>query len=263
MKNFLRQAAQSFSLVEGAKEVIRIYQPFLQTWGFENFYYVRITRKRELIYLTNNVGFALDYWDANLPLRTGFDTSTREVQCYTVQWGNNLEKEILDFSKDYRCYDGFSFVNRYYDTIQFSSFFRSSPLENASKFYMNSLTPLSCWLRDFEWKMRGVIKQAKQKPMILPEEYLDPQKETFYPERKIELQYRNIHSKITFRELDCLHLHSRGFSCSYIAAILGLSPRTVETHFESIKNRFGFSTRNELSKLAYTNSLIQSYSPRI
>lgn len=263
MENFLRKAALSFCFNTAAKEINRLCAPFLNKWNFKNFYYVRITRKGELVYLTNHVDFAIDYWQAGLPLRTGFDKSSKEVQSFSLQWDNVLDKTILDFADAQRCYDGFSFVDRYHDTIRFASFLRSCPSENASQFYLGQHDELRFWLREFEWKNRQLIRHAEQNPMVLPKSYLEPQKEAFYPERTVSLKYRTIQSKISFRELDCLHLHSRGFTGPRIASLLGLSSRTVETHFESVKNRFGLSSRDELAQLAYTNPLIQTYSPRL
>lgn len=263
MKAFLREAAVSFSFNTGAKEIIRNCQPFLNKWDFENFYYVRITRKGEMVFLTNHVDYAMDYWEAGLPMRTGFDDVLKKTQSYVVSWENFLDKEILDFAKDQHCFDGFSFVNRYPDTLQFASFLRSSPSGNASDFYLTHQDELRCWLREFEWKNRHLIREAELSPMILPQDYLAPQKEAFYPERTLKLRYRNIQSKISFRELDCLQLHCRGFTCPRIASLLALSPRTVETHLESVKNSFGLFSRDELAAFAYSNPQIQTYFPRL
>lgn len=263
MIDFIREAKTSFSFNSGAKEISRICQPFLNSWNFENFYYVRITRKARLIYLTNRVDFAMDYWEAGLPLRTGFDDSLTEAQNYTVLWESVLEKEILKFAEAKHCFNGFSFVDRYYDTIQFISFLRSSPRENAYEFYLKNEHVLRCWLREFEWKNRSLIKYAEQNAIALPKAYLATEKEAFYPKRTVNLRYRNIQSKISFRQLDCLFLYSRGFTHCHIANLLGISQRTIETHIEDVKNRFGLSSRDELASLAYADALVQAYSPRL
>lgn len=263
MKDFLRKAAASFSFNKGSQEIIRTCQAFLEKRGFENFYYARITRKGELVFLTNHVDFAMDYWEAGLPMNTGFDEDSQITQSYTMQWEKFQDKALVDFITAKGCFDGFSFVNRYYDTIQFASFLRSSPADNASEFYLTHQNELRCWLRDFEWKNRHLIGEAERNPMILPEDYLEPQKETFYPERSVKIRYRNIQSKISFRELDCLHLYCRGFTYPRIASLLDLSPRTVETHLDSVKNCFGLFSRDELADLSYANPMIQTYSPRL
>ncbi len=263
MKDFIKTANCSFSLNTGSKEISRISGSFFKEWDIENFYYVRISKKGELVYLTNHVDFCMNYWEAGLPLRTGFNESAKAVQSYALAWGDFIDEGIRSFAETQHCYSGFSFVDRYHDTIQFATFFRSSPLDNPSQFYLKNKEVLQCWLREFEWKNRKLIKHAEQNSMLLPQSYFLPETQTFYPERTVKLSFRNIQSKISFRELDCLHLHCRGFTCSHIAYLLGISPRTAETHLESVKNRFGLSSRDELAALGYANPLVQNYSPRL
>lgn len=262
MQDFLRKAKLSFSFQTGAKEITRICQPFLNELGFKNFYYCRITKQGRLIYLTNQVDFAMDYWEAGLPLRTGFHAMSNETQSSALQWDDIQDKEILDFVKIKNCHNGFSFVDRYPGSIQFATFLRSSPLENSSRFYQENQIKLRCWLREFEIKNRNLINQAEQNPLNLPEDYLSPQKESFYPEKTVPLKFHNIQAKISFRQLDCLHLYTKGFTAPRIAELLELSSRTVEIHLEAVKDRFGLSTRDELAALAYANPFIESYSPR-
>ena len=67
MQKFIREAASSFSLNEGSREFMRIYQPFLDKWHIENFYYARLTKTGKLVYLTNRVDYILDYWGLGCP----------------------------------------------------------------------------------------------------------------------------------------------------------------------------------------------------
>lgn len=258
MKQFLSEFTRSFCSNAGAKEIIRTTQSFLDYEGYENFYYVRIKRDGSMIYLTNRLDLAFNYWEAGLPLRASFG----EEQNYSVLWENVLEIPIIDFYRLQGCFDGFSFIDRFHDSIQFASFLRGGELENSSQFYLKNYQKLRLWLRDFEWKNRGLIQHAMSYPSILPEEYLFPQTAAFYPERTLTLTYRNIRNQVSFRQLDCLHLHSKGFSRASIANFLGISTRTVETHLEAVKNCFGLCTRDDLALFAYSNPIIQSYSPR-
>ena len=53
-------------------------------------------------------------------------------------------------------------------------------------------------------------------------------------------------SPLTFQEKRCLELFKQGNSSQSTAAILGISPRTVETHFEHIKEKLGCTSKWEL-----------------
>ncbi len=127
LKNFLREASSSFCFTEGAKEINRICKPFLDKHCIKNFYYIRLTKKGELVFLTNQVDYAMNYWEQELPTRTCWNEIQQGVQNYTILWEKSkLDKEILDFIKASHCYDGFSFVSRYPDSLQGATFFRNA-----------------------------------------------------------------------------------------------------------------------------------------
>lgn len=263
MEEFIRKAADSFTLNEGSKELVRVYQPFFDKWNIKNFYYARITKNGELVYLTNQVDYIMDYWEAGLPVYTGFAEAPKEVQHIATQWEGLIADNILDFAKINGCFDGFTIADRHYNTVQFASFLRSHSIDNPAQFYQRHQNDLHCWLREFEWEMRHVIAQAEENPLVFPEERLAPQITSFTATRTVQLSYRGIQSKITLRELDCIFLFCRGFTAPFIAEMLGMSVRTVETHLESVKNRFGLFSRDDLAALAYANPVIQTYSPRL
>lgn len=263
MKELIRNAKASFCFQKGSREFIRIFQPFLKALQIENFYYARITKKGELIYITNRIDFILNYWEEGLPLFTGFAESPKEVQSIVSNWDGVVPGEVINFSKQHSCFDGFSFSSRYCDTVQFASFLRSHPIDRPEQFYLKNQNILRCWLKHFEWEMRHLLAKAKENPILLPLEYILPQEKAFKGERTIKLHYRNRESKVTLREMDCLYLLSKGFTCPFIAEMLKLSPRTVETHLESVKNRFGLFSRDDLATLAYANPQVQNYFPRL
>lgn len=256
MKDFLHNAPRSFAFTQGTNELLRVANPFLKANQIKNFYYVQLSKEGELVYLTNDVAYAMDYWEAGLPLRTGFDEPLEKVQQYTVEWNGTLDKEILTFAKGKGGFNGFSFVERYPDMVQFASFLFASENRKAES------STLESFLRQFQWNNKKLIGHAKENPMLLPEEYLKPQKKAFYPKRSIPLRYNGIQSTIRFRELDCLALYGRGFTIARIGQLLKISSRTVETHLESVKNRFGLSTRDDLAEFCYVNALLQNYTPR-
>jgi DNA-binding NarL/FixJ family response regulator len=61
---------------------------------------------------------------------------------------------------------------------------------------------------------------------------------------------------LTFRELTVLNLVSKGKSDKAIADILGISPRTVQTHVANILDKMSASTRTEAAVRAYADGLI-------
>lgn len=262
MKDFLRQAEKSFAFNQGASEIKRFTQPFLDKFGLQNYYYVRIKRNGECIFLTNHLDFAMGYWEAELPFETGFDKPSNNQQRQGLSWRHLIDEPTRRFCEYHDCYDGFSLIDRYYDTLQISTFLRSRPTADADGFYLNNLEEMRTWVRHFEEQNDVLIKHCLGDPIVLPQSYLLAQKNAFYPTRTLNISYNGLTAKITFRELDCICLLSRGFTIPKIASLLTLSPRTVQTHLESVKNYFGLHTRDDLAKFAYSNHVVQSYIPR-
>jgi len=263
MKEFLRHAETSFAFNKGRQEIKRILQPFLDKFGFENFYYARIKRNGECIYLTNNVKFAMNYWEEGLPFKTGFDKPSPTIQNLGMTWSHLIDEPTRNFCEYHNCYDGFSFIDRYYDTLKISSFLRSSPDDNSHEFYLNNIQEMRSWVRNFEHKNGQLIEHCLQNPLVLPKSYVIPQKQAFYPKRSINITYNGLTANFSFRELDCLHLLGKGFTIPKIASLLKISPRTVQTHLDAVKNGYGLTTRDDLASFAYTNQLLQTYLPRI
>ncbi len=262
LENFLLKAPTSFCFTEGTKEITRTCRSFLDKNDFANFYFISLTKKGELVFLTSDVDYAMNYWEEGLPTRTGWNEVGPLVQNYEILWeASNLDKEILTFSNKSKCFDGFTFANRYHNVIQAVTFFRKYPVDNPRDYYLKQKDELRHWVQDFYLSNKKLIRRAKEHPMHLPEEYFASEKKTFYPERAVALSYSGIKSELSFRELDCLYLHAKGFSWPCIASMLSLSLRTVETHFTSIKNKFGLSSRDDLAHLAWSNQAVQCYTP--
>lgn len=64
--------------------------------------------------------------------------------------------------------------------------------------------------------------------------------------------------KLSAREIDCLNYLALGYGVKGVASILGLSPRTVETHINKAKQRTNFYTKQEL-----LTNFISSFKPAL
>lgn len=63
--------------------------------------------------------------------------------------------------------------------------------------------------------------------------------------------------QLSVREHECLVWTSRGKSSSDIGAILGLSPRTVDSYLEKVCSKLHVRTRVEAVAMAVRNGLIE------
>ena len=62
--------------------------------------------------------------------------------------------------------------------------------------------------------------------------------------KKIRLNDRVV---LSLKECQCVRLLLGGHTAKEIASVLSLSPRTVETHLNNVKDKTGRSTKSELN----------------
>ena len=68
--------------------------------------------------------------------------------------------------------------------------------------------------------------------------------------KQIDISPISILTSLSTREKECLHYLLEGKTAKETAALLYLSPRTIEYYFENLKNKLDCSTKRELFKLA-------------
>jgi len=61
---------------------------------------------------------------------------------------------------------------------------------------------------------------------------------------------------LSLREWECLSLWAQGFTAKTIAIELGVSPRTVESYIEKIKDKTGLFSKRALVELIHKEKLI-------
>jgi DNA-binding NarL/FixJ family response regulator len=63
-------------------------------------------------------------------------------------------------------------------------------------------------------------------------------------------------AELTTRERETLHLAAEGRSCVEIAACLGISPRTAETHRAHLMQKLGFRNQTEVVRFAIRHGIL-------
>lgn len=67
--------------------------------------------------------------------------------------------------------------------------------------------------------------------------------------KKIRQETRNLLNKLTPREREIMEMISRGLSTKEIAAIINVSPRTVESHRANLAEKIGTTSPAEMARL--------------
>jgi DNA-binding CsgD family transcriptional regulator len=149
---------------------------------------------------------------------------------------------------------GFSYREAFdQDTIRYYSF--HSDDSQLCNNLINNLSLFTKFLQMFKEDNSALINKAKDNKVNfaeLKEDYFVEKRHIGKTDReKINtfLQDMGLISKdqgITAREWYCIILHKRGYSASRTGEILGISRRTVETHFDNIKRKLNVASKYEL-----------------
>ena len=171
-------------------------------------------------------------------------------------WTDILETEvILDAQNDFKIHHVIQFIEKqllFTDVFAFGGGFKNSTLIS---FYFNNIDVLKNFISFFKYKAKTLINQADMNKFNTPEIMKVPSLDiaiknyVLKNDKKIALydvfHKGKLHS-LTKRQLDCLRYISCGYSCKDVANILSVSPRTVETHVNILKNKLYCKNKKEL-----------------
>ena len=74
--------------------------------------------------------------------------------------------------------------------------------------------------------------------------------------QKAQAATQDVYETLTTREREVLHLAAAGHSIAEIAARLGISPRTVETHRTNLMHKLGIHTQTNLVRYALRRGIL-------
>lgn len=142
--------------------------------------------------------------------------------------------EIYDYlQKEFKQAHGLTIIQQY-GTHADSFLFATSPGNNLiNHFYLNQKELFTYYIRDFYHFLENELGTLMQHTLILPEN-------THYVE--------DPRPSLTHRQRECAHYLVNGFSAKETARQLSLSPRTVESHLNVLKDKFRVKEREQLIK---------------
>jgi DNA-binding CsgD family transcriptional regulator len=162
-------------------------------------------------------------------------------------------------------------IDNYHEGFEFAS----SAGKDISSFYINHYDLLEKFMLYFKEYGADLIRMGEKNKITLPTyevEYYkmmqDIEKKitieknglanlnTDFKLKKYLLNNKNIGVYITARELECLQCLSQGLTAKEAGNVLQISPRTIESHVQNIKDKLGVSFQNQMLKIFRSSSLV-------
>lgn len=170
-----------------------------------------------------------------------YDQSISDPKLDIFQQKYQIFNLFLSLQRNINCVEGFLFGNKTQDSKNNINYLNKLDLLNKfSNYFKREAKSLIEQMKKDSYNLKEAKGQSFLKEdCTIPLSSNDPQTLKFL---------KNI-SPLSIRERECLELYKLGHSAQTTGAILGLSQRTVEHYFESIKRKLGCISKRELFEL--------------
>lgn len=230
----------------------KLSAPLQELLGISNFSYYSIDAQGQFCFLSNNAAQAEFYYANHL-----YACNPYLIHPHLLRSGCILAKAVtvpdlyeISLRKFYvgnlfmvqkrngQRVEGFLFGDSEENTKLNERYLKNLPLLNRFSVYFKKET--SDWIASIEREAYN-LKEAKGASFFEGTPDCSLQSED-----PVQSQFLKKISRLSKREEQCLECYQNGHSAQSTAALLGLSQRTVEHYFESIKNKWGLASKRDL-----------------
>jgi len=238
-----------------SSDITEICRPLFEKLKLNYFQFKKVHRDGSISVLCNRA----DWIDFSLKQdigRKAYSCEKKEIsnsQSYYFLWEPNLPSAPIALAREFDIANGLCFVERHPDFYYLIAFATPVSNQQALDLYLNHLELLKNFIHYFRETKADLIKVADSNRIILSAEEQDLNVDAMLLSsnlrRKVPVFFQGKYFHITQREYDCLQAMNLGNTGSDIALMLNLSPRTVETYLQRIKDRVGVRSKQELLSL--------------
>ena len=247
--------------------VKEICEPLENHLGISFFNYLRTYNDYSYTFLLNDHReFATHYFDLIKAHDSIFVESLRNTAPngppeYFL-WPARSPTPVMSLIDHHNIANGLTISYRKEHYCESFSFGFTKQSDDKVKFFFDNLTLLKRFCKYFKYQARDIINKSKS---IQQASYTETFDFSYHGNKNskmlsaLELPENYDESDISIlskREEHCLKFITMGYSAKQIATELGISPRTVETHINSIKFKTGCKYKSDIIKLYNRNLII-------
>lgn len=230
-------------------EMIELSKPLLKL-GITYFTYTRSYDTGERLYLSSHYESLENYFRKKWYLSGNVEGKPSAYKPQTVLWSTLPKQHIYDDNVRSRGIDhGMFMIDPQFNYCDFYGFATKKENVWVQNVYLNKLDVLKKFTLYFKEKASAIIGIVEKSKIILP--FHNDSVE--FMRNKLEIDFgkmnfrKKIHnSKFTDRQLKCAYLLTQGNTIKEIACQIGLSPRTIEDHVNTLKKKLNCRNKSEL-----------------
>lgn len=255
-------------IIKYSDKIKKTTRPLRDHFGIGYFTYHRIDHEGKYTVLVDRPDWAEYYVSSQIYLNDPYLRHPSVYQSgFDVVEGNGSEEYremVLKAGKKVLNMDmGVLLIEKNADGVEFFGFSGNKQTSALESLYSNHPQIFKSFASHFRKEMASQLSQMQEaasslidlkgddflcKDPICPE--IDPeQRLAFYKSIGLQSEIEKV-QKLSLRERQCLKLLMEGRTAKDVAVVLQLSPRTVESYFENIKDKLSCWSRHELIAIA-------------
>lgn len=246
-------------LFTSKQEIDQISKPLKDHFGITSVIYQKNFNDGSEIRLVNQPLWQEHFFQHELYKISGFEKHPSLYQSGFVVWSHMTHHQpILAAARQFNIDHGITMINKTHDGVEFYFLGTTPDKPHLTNFFLNNIDLIQRFILYFKEQAAPLITRANTQRIVLPNKYqvvtsneqaihmLDTEiKKQFLKETKVKKAYYD-NLVISKREMDCIKLLLQGKTARAIGAELFISPRTVESHLENVKDKLLCRSKSEL-----------------
>lgn len=236
-----------------------ICKPLFDNFPITHFFYIKILDNNTSLYLCNEKKWVEFY------IENKFQNDSLHMQTYAPEnlnhalWAGFRKDNVYSAVYDFNIRNGFNIYEREKNSAITYAFGSSLLHEEMLNFYINNLSTLKEFTKYFKHKASDIIDTSDPRKLIISnretsKSYLTENEKSVFPFKNNIQKFSFFEGKafninLSNRETSCLYELTTGKTIKEIAKHLNISPRTVESHLNHVKQKSGYSTKSDLVKM--------------
>lgn len=239
-------------------DIRTICEPIFKELNLEYFSYGRFYDDGKCILLSTNKSVYLNHFEKEYPLTVPPKENTSNVDQYynVILIEDNMPEIIADEYQYFNHGIILDHIKKYVGYYEMFCYVAKKETKDAVNRFYNARDKIDNFSNQFLNGCRKILKKAESAIIQLPESMRPEIKGIETSSIEHEIIHDGLNIKLSERQFQCLSLISIGKTSKEIAKIVDLvSPRTIETHIEVLKQKLSVRTKDELSAIGLKNSL--------
>lgn len=248
----------SHILLASSSEVDAICRPLKEAFNVTSFVYQRNFNDGSEIKLSNQPDWNKHFYEQGLYRLSGFEKHPDHYQTGLVVWSHlSHHQPILNAARHFNIDHGMTLIQKKPDGCEFYFIGTTPDKPFVTNLLLNNLDLLSQFTSYFKEQAAPLLKKANSERIFIPQKHHTvksmelgiPYKTNMVTSNNIfnvKKLYLDNHQTLSQREIACAKLLLQGKSARLIAEQLFLSPRTIETHIQHLKEKLNCRSKAEL-----------------